>query len=169
MMASARHTVVALMQDHPGVLNRVASMFRRRVFNIESLTVGHTDQAGISRMTIVLDGAVTDVKQVILQLNKLIEVIKLNEITNEPSISHELALIKVTATGATRAEVLQIAGVFHASVVDVAADSVMVQVAGSGENVDSLVELLRTYGIREMVRTGAVAMTRGSSSLVVDS
>jgi acetolactate synthase-1/3 small subunit len=163
-----RHTVVALMQDQPGVLNRVASMFRRRSFNIESLTVGHTHQPGISRMTIVVDGATTDVNQVVLQLSKLIEVIAVSEITNEPNVSHDLALIKVNASGATRSEVLQIANVFHADVVDVAADTVMIEVTGPEERIDSLVELLKTYGIREMQRTGTVAMTRGAAAMTYD-
>jgi acetolactate synthase-1/3 small subunit len=163
-----RHTVVALMQDHPGVLNRVASLFRRRSFNIESLTVGHTHQPGISRMTIVVDGATTDVGQVVLQLSKLIEVITVNEITNEPNVSHDLALIKVKASGASRAEILQIASVFHADVVDVATDSVMIQVTGSEEHIDSLVELLHGYGIREMQRTGTVAMVRGSTAMAFE-
>jgi acetolactate synthase-1/3 small subunit len=143
-------------------------MFRRRSFNIESLTVGHTHQPGISRMTIVVDGATTDVNQVVLQLSKLIEVIAVDEITNEPNVSHDLALIKVHAAGAKRAEVLQIASVFRADVVDVTADSVMIEVTGPEERIDSLVELLQTYGIREMQRTGTVAMTRGSSAMTYD-
>src|SRR5436190_23799489 len=97
------HTFAVYVDNKPGVLNRVASLFRRRSFNIESLTVGHTHQPGISRMTIVVDGGTTDVNQVVLQLSKLIEVIKVSEITNEPSISHDLALIKVHATGSKRA------------------------------------------------------------------
>src|SRR5579883_2386871 len=106
---STHHILVATMQDRPGVLNRVASLFRRRMFNIESLTVGHTDQPGISRMTIVVDGAKTSVEQVTKQLYKLIEVVKVNEITHDPSVAHELALIKVSTSAGHRPEVLQLA------------------------------------------------------------
>ena len=158
---SQHHILVAQVQDHPGVLNRVASLFRRRMFNIESLTVGHTDQPGISRMTIVVDGATTDVEQVIKQLYKLIEVLKVSEITHDPAVAHELALIKVSTSAGHRPEVLQLAGVYNATVVDVAPDSVLMEATGPEEKIDSLVQVLRTYGIKEMVRTGVVAMTKG--------
>ena len=148
---SQHHILVTQVQDHPGVLNRVASLFRRRMFNIESLTVGHTDQAGISRMTIVVDGATTDVEQVI----------KVSEITHDPAVAHELALIKVSTSAGHRPEVLQLAAVYNANVVDVAPDSVLMEVTGPEEKIDSLVQVLRTYGIKEMVRTGVVAMTKG--------
>ncbi|GAC1428899.1 MAG: acetolactate synthase small subunit [Chloroflexota bacterium] len=163
-----RHTVVALVQDHPGVLNRVAGLFRRRSFNIESLTVGHTHQPGVSRMTIVVDGSTTDVNQVTLQLSKLIEVIEVNEITDQPNISHDLALIKVRASGAARNEVIGIAGVFHAEVVDVGHDSVIIEVTGPEDRIDALVELLGAYGIAEMQRTGTVAMARGASMMAIE-
>ncbi|HKC75268.1 MAG TPA: acetolactate synthase small subunit, partial [Chloroflexota bacterium] len=127
---SQHHILVAQVQDHPGVLNRVASLFRRRMFNIESLTVGHTDQAGMSRMTVVVDGATTDVEQVIKQLYKLIEVIKVSEITHDPAVAHELALIKVSTGAGHRPEVLQLAGVYNATVVDVAPDSVLMEATG---------------------------------------
>lgn len=164
----AHHTVVALMQDHPGVLNRVASLFRRRGFNIESLTVGHSHIPGISRMTIEVDAATTDVDQVIKQLSKLIEVVRVHEITHQPKISHELALIKVSASGSTRAEIIQTATVFHAEVLDVTPESVMIQMTGPGETINSLLELLRGYGVREMVRTGVVAMVRGADALTIE-
>ncbi len=162
MMPRHHHILVAHVQDQPGVLNRVASLFRRRMFNIESLTVGHTDQPGVSRMTIVVDGAMTDVEQVIKQLYKLIEVIKVSEITHDPTVAHELALIKVsTSSSGQRPEVLQLASVYNATVVDVAPDSVLMEATGPEDKIDSLVQVLRSYGIKEMVRTGVVAMTKG--------
>ena len=160
-MPKQHHILVALMQDHPGVLNRVASLFRRRMFNIESLTVGHTDQPGISRMTIVVDGATTDVEQVIKQLYKLIEVVKVSEVTRDPVVAHELALIKVNTGAGRRPEVLQLAGVYNANVVDVSSDSVLMEATGPEDKIDSLVQVLRSYGIKELVRTGMVAMTKG--------
>lgn len=161
MSPKHHHILVATMQDQPGVLNRVASLFRRRSFNIESLTVGHTDQPGISRMTIVVDGATTDVEQVIKQLYKLIEVTKVSEITHDPTVAHELALIKVTAGQSRRPEVLQLAGVYSANVVDVTPESVLMEATGPEEKIDALLQVLRPFGIREMVRTGIVAMAKG--------
>lgn len=161
MMPKQHHILVAQVQDNPGVLNRVASLFRRRMFNIESLTVGHTDQPGMSRMTIVVDGATTDVEQVIKQLYKLIEVVKVTEITRDPSVAHELALIKVSIGTGRRPEVLQLAGVYNAAIVDVTPDTVLMEATGPEDRIDSLVQMLRTYGIKEMVRTGVVAMAKG--------
>lgn len=161
MMQKQHHILVAHVQDQPGVLNRIASLFRRRMFNIESLTVGHTDQPGISRMTIVVDGATTDVEQVIKQLYKLIEVVKVNEITHDPSVAHELALIKVSTSAGHRPEVLQLATVYNANVVDVTPDTVLMEATGPEDKIDSLIQVLRTFGIKEMVRTGVVAMSKG--------
>jgi len=161
MMPKNHHILVVMTQDHPGVLNRVASLFRRRNFNIESLTVGHTDQPGVSRMTIVVDGATTSVEQVSKQLYKLIEVIKVSEVTHDPVVAHELALIKVSTSAGRRPEVLQLAEVYKATVIDVAPESVLVQATGAEETIDSLVQVLRGYGIKEMVRTGIVAMAKG--------
>ncbi len=161
MMPKNHHILVVMTQDHPGVLNRVASLFRRRNFNIESLTVGHTDQPGVSRMTIVVGGATTSVEQVSKQLYKLIEVIKVSEVTHDPVVAHELALIKVSTSAGRRPEVLQLAEVYKATVIDVAPESVLVQATGAEETIDSLVQVLRGYGIKEMVRTGIVAMAKG--------
>jgi acetolactate synthase-1/3 small subunit len=160
MMQKQHHILVAHVQDQPGVLNRVASLFRRRMFNIESLTVGHTDQPGISRMTIVVDGATTDVEQVIKQLYKLIEVVKVNEITHDPSVAHELALIKVSTSAGHRPEVLQLATVYNANIVDITPDTVLMEATGTEDKIDSLVHVLRTFGIKELVRTGVVAMSK---------
>ncbi|MDQ2831177.1 MAG: acetolactate synthase small subunit, partial [Chloroflexota bacterium] len=139
---------------------RVTSLFRRRMFNIESLTVGHTDQPGVSRMTVVVDGARTSVEQVTKQLYKLIEVTKVSEVTQESVVAHELALIKVSASAGHRPEVLQLASVYNATVVHVTPDAVLIEATGPEDKVDALVSVLRTYGIKEMVRTGVIAMTK---------
>jgi acetolactate synthase-1/3 small subunit len=157
------HTLVALMENKPGVLNRVASLFRQRGFNIESLTVSQTDTPGISRMTIVVDGNTTNVEQVIKQLYKLIEVTKVTEVTHDPHISRELALIKVSTSNNRRAEVLQLVDVYKGVVVDIAADSVTAEVTGPREKIDSIVNVMRPFGIKEMVRTGIIAMARGAA------
>jgi acetolactate synthase-1/3 small subunit len=158
-----RHTLVALMEDKPGVLNRISSLFRRRNFNIESLTVGHSETPGISRMTIVSEGGDGTIEQVEKQLYKLINVTKVINVTEEPTVIRELALIKVTASGATRSEITALADIFRAKVVDVSPDSLTIEITGTEDKVDSLTSLLRPFGIREMVRTGRVAMVRGNN------
>ncbi len=156
-------TLIALVEDKPGVLNRVASLFRRRAFNIESLTVGHTEQEGVSRMTIVVDSTRTDTQKVVQNLYKLVNVLHVEDVTEAPSVMRDLALIKVSANGGgTRAEVLQIVETFRARVVDVALKTLMIEVTGTDEKINGLVDVLRPYGIVEMVRTGRVAMARGS-------
>ena len=158
-----RHTLVALMEDKPGVLNRISSLFRRRNFNIESLTVGHSETPGISRMTIVSEGNSTIIEQVEKQLYKLINVTRVTNVTDEPTVIRELALIKVTASSAYRSEITSLVEIFRAKVVDVAPDSLMVEITGTEDKVDSLLGLLQPFGIRELVRTGRVAMVRGNS------
>jgi acetolactate synthase-1/3 small subunit len=158
------HTVVALMEDHPGVLNRVVSVLRRRSFNIESLTVGHTDQTGISRMTIVVEGDDEVVEQVVKQLYKIIEVIKVTDVSDEKLVARELALVKVAAGGSSRSEIMQIVDIYRSKIVDVSSDTVMVEVTGPEEKIDSLINLLRPFGIKEVVRTGRVALVRGPSA-----
>jgi acetolactate synthase-1/3 small subunit len=162
-MAVAKHTLVALVEDKPGVLNRVASLFRRRGFNIESIAVGHSEIPHLSRMTIVVDGTTTMVEQVRKQLDKVIDVVKVSDISGDGIIARELALIKVKATSSTRSEIMQIVDIFRANIVDVASDSVAVEVTGDEEKVDSLFSLLRGFGIKEIVRTGRIAMVRGGS------
>jgi acetolactate synthase I/III small subunit len=155
-------TLIALVEDKPGVLNRVASLFRRRAFNIESLTVGHTEKPGVSRMTIVVDSSRTDTEKVAQNLYKLVNVLHVEDVTEAPSVMRDLALIKVRANGGgTRAEVLQIVETFRARVVDVALRTLMIEVTGTDEKINGLVDVLRPYGIVEMVRTGRVAMARG--------
>ncbi|MBN2392049.1 MAG: acetolactate synthase small subunit [Anaerolineae bacterium] len=157
-------TLVALVEDKPGVLTRVASLFRRRNYNIESLTVGHTEKPGVSRMTIVVDSSRTNVEKVAQNLYKLVNVIKVEDVTEQATVLRDLALIKVQAdAGSRRSEIMQLVDTFRARVVDVGLDSLMVEVTGTEDKVDGLVDVLRPYGIVEMVRTGRVAMARGKS------
>ena len=160
-MATTKHTLVALVEDKPGVLNRMASLFRRRGFNIESITVGHSERPHLSRMTIVVDGPTTMVEQVRKQLDKVVDVIKVSDITEEDMTTRELALIKVNATSSTRSEIIQIVDIFRANIVDVAPNSVTIEVTGDEEKISSLLDLLRSFGIKQITRTGRIAMTRG--------
>ena len=160
-----KHTVVAWMEDRPGVLTRVTSLFRRRGFNIESLAVGHSETPGISRMTFVVDGDARMVDQAVKQLEKQIDVTRVEDVTDQPVVIRELALIRVKTDTQTRAEIMQIVDIYRAQIVDVALDSLIIQAIGSEDRVNSLIELLSHYGIREMVRTGRVAITRGRSTL----
>jgi acetolactate synthase-1/3 small subunit len=160
------HTLVALVEDKPGVLTRVASLFRRRAFNIESLTVGHTDRKGISRMTVVVNSSETDAERVASNLHKLINVIEVTDLAEAPAVVRDLALIKVSAPANRRAEIMQLVDVFRARIVDVANDSLIVETTGDEDKIDSFVDVLRPFGILELVRTGVVAMARGTSVIV---
>jgi acetolactate synthase-1/3 small subunit len=160
-----RHVLVVLVLNKPGVLNRVSSLMRARNFNIESLAVSHTAQEGVSRMTIVINGDDVLVEQAIKQLYRLIDVLKVQDVTNDPTVEHELAFIKVRATDRNRAEVVSIAEMHRGRVVDLAADSVIVEAVGTEAEIDALVELLRAFGVKELVRTGTVVMARGSGSI----
>jgi len=162
-LTTTKHTLVALVEDRPGVLNRVSSLFRRRNFNIENIAVGHTEQPNLSRMTIIVEGDDAKVEQVRKQLDKVIDVVKIVDITHEESVARELALVKVKATASTRSEIIQIVDIFRANIVDVSSDSVMVEVTGDEDKVSSLVDLLRGFGIREIARTGRIALTRGGA------
>ena len=159
-----KHTLVALVENKPGVLVRVAGLFRRRNFNIESLTVGHTEDPSLSRMTIVVDGAHTDITQVERNLGKLVHVVSMNDLTGEPLVARDLALVKVKADGSNRSEIMQLVEIYRAKIVDVAHGSIMIEVTGTEQKVDSLVELFKPFGIIEMVRTGRVALARGAGS-----
>lgn len=163
-MPDTEHILVALVEDKPGVLTRVASLFRRRGFNIQSLAVGHSEQPGLSRMTVVVNGDSTIVEQVRKQLDKLINIIRVSDIGEGDIVARELSLMKVKATAATRSEIIQIVDIFRANIVDVASDSVTVEVTGDENKINSLFELLRSFGIKEMARTGRVALTRGGVS-----
>jgi acetolactate synthase-1/3 small subunit len=159
-----KHTIVALVEDRPGVLDHMASLFRRRGFNIESIAVGHSEVPRLSRMTLVVNGANTMVEQVRKQLDKVVDVVKVSDITSDKVITRELALIKVKATSSNRSEIMQIVNIFRANIVDVAADSVTVEVTGDENKIDSLLDLLRGFGLKELARTGRIALTRGETS-----
>jgi acetolactate synthase-1/3 small subunit len=157
-----KHTMIAWMEDKPGVLNRVAGLFRRRSYNIESLTVGHSETPGISRMTFVVDADARELRQVQTQLSKLINVTAVEDVSDEPTVVRELALVKVCTTGANRAEIMQLVDIYRANIVDVAIDSLVIQITGPEDRVNSLISLLNSFGIKEIVRTGRVVMVRGN-------
>ncbi len=160
-MAATKHILVALVTDKPGVLNRMASMFRRRGFNIDSIAVGRTELPNLSRMTIVVDGTNTSVEQVRKQLEKVVDVVRVSDISGDSTITRELALIKVKASSSSRSEIIEIVDIFRASIVDVSSDSVTIEVTGDDEKISSLFSLLRGFGIKEVARTGRIAMVRG--------
>lgn len=160
-MAVAKHTLVALVEDRPGVLTRMASLFRRRGFNIESIAVGHSELPNLSRMTIVVGGSPVILEQVRKQLSKVVDVVKVVDVTEDNVTARELALIKVKATSATRSEIIEIADIFRANIVDVASDSLTIEITGDEDKIDSLLSLLRSFGIKEIARTGRIAMLRG--------
>ena len=163
-MVSTKHTLVAQVEDKPGVLNRMVSLFRRRGFNISSIAVGSSESPGFSRVTFVVDGSLTMVEQVRKQLlAKVMEIVKVADITEEDIVVRELALIKVKAeAGATRSEIIQIVNIFRADIVDVSQDTLTIEVTGTENKVNSLLDLVRPFGIKEIARTGRIAMTRGS-------
>ena len=162
-----KHTLVALVENRPGVLNRVASLFRRRGFNIESLAVGTTEEAGISRMTIVVESENGIVDQVEKQLQKLIDVVEVSDLTNEDTVIRELALIKVACTASNRREVLDLVEIFRARTVDVSPTSVIIQVVADEHLLDALLENLEPFGVMELTRTGRIAMLRGERTTAI--
>jgi acetolactate synthase-1/3 small subunit len=155
-----------LVQDKPGVLNKLAGMVRRRGFNISSLTVAQSEQTDYSRMTFVVEGDDSTITQVINQLYKIIEVVKVTDITKENVVIRELALIKISTTPASRPEILQLVEIFRSNVLDVSSDSVIVEVTGDENKVDSLLAILEPFGIKEVMRTGRVGLIRGVSNIV---
>lgn len=156
-----KHTISALVENKPGVLARISGLFSARGFNIDSLAVGETEDPSISRMTVVVRGDERILEQIEKQLNKLIDVIKVSEYSKVDHIERDLALIKVTTTKTTRSEILQIVNIFRANIVDVSSDTVIIEVTGDEDKIQALVNMVKPYGIREMVRTGIVAMARG--------
>jgi len=162
-VATMKHTLVALVEDKPGVLTRMASLFRRRGFNIESIAVGHSELPDLSRMTIVVNGSANILEQVRKQLSKVVDVVKVVDVTGGNITVRELALIKVRATSTTRSEIIEIVDIFRANIVDVASDSLTIEITGDEDKVDSLLNLLRSFGIKEVARTGRIAMLRGST------
>jgi len=159
-----RHTISVLVANRPGVLARTAGLFARRGFNIESLAVSTTEREDISRMTIVVSGPDWVLEQISKQLYKLMDVIKVMDHTEDAVVSRELALIKVNAAPQGRAEIMQLCDIFRANIVDVATDTFIIQAAGNEEKITALENLLKQYGIKEMVRTGKVVLVRGSKT-----
>jgi acetolactate synthase-1/3 small subunit len=160
-----RHTLIAIVLDKPGVLNRVSSLMRARNFNIDSLAVSRTDQPDVSRMTITLHGDDVAVEQAAKQLYRLIDVLKVQDVTAEPTVEHELALIKLRVTDASRAEILKVIELARGRVLDVAAEAVIAEVSGTEAEVDAFIAVVRGFGVKELVRTGAVVMARGAGSI----
>ena len=159
------HTLSVLVENKPGVLARVAGLFSRRGFNIDSLAVGPTEVEDISRMTIVVDAETQSIEQITKQLNKLVHIIKIVELSEDEAVTRELWFVKVAAEGRTRGEVIELAEVFRAKVVDVDVDAVTLEATGSTDKLNALVRLLGPYGIRELVRSGTIAVGRGSRSI----
>ena len=163
-----QHTLIALVEDKPGVLNRVASMFRRRGFNIVSLAVGNSEQAGLSRMTFVVNGDDRTVSQVAKQLDKLIDVLEVADITEARIVARELAMIKVKTTSTNRGEIIQIVNLFRANIIDVGRESMVIEITGEGDKINALYDLLAPFGIIEMSRSGIVAMERGEAKALTN-
>lgn len=157
------HTLVVLVEDQPGVLNRVVSLMRRRSFNIDSITVGHSEQQGISRMTIIVRGEDSEVEQASKQLYKLLEVVKVTDVPAGEAVLRELVMVKIAAKGQARAEVLQIGEIFGARVLDVTPTTLMIEVSGVEEQIDSFLTMMRVFGIRELARSGKIAMSRSGA------
>ncbi|WP_437563844.1 acetolactate synthase small subunit [Sorangium sp. So ce542] len=155
-------TFIAYVEDRPGVLNRVASLFRRRAYNIESLSVGRTHIAGVSRLTLVLEADEDGARRLEANLYKLVNTLWVRDVTHTASVARDLALIKVKANATTRAQVLQLCEVFRARTVDVAPEALTIEITGTGDKIEGLLDVLRPFGIIEMVRTGMIVMTRGA-------
>jgi acetolactate synthase I/III small subunit len=158
------HTIVVYVENKPGVLSRVVSLFRRRAFNIDSLTVGRTEKPEVSRMTIVTEADEDQARRIVANVYKLVNVLLVDDVTGHPALLRDLALVKVKASQETRSQILDLAAVFRARVLDIASDSMTVELTGGEEKVDRLLELLTPYGLLEVVRTGIVAMRRGAKS-----
>jgi acetolactate synthase-1/3 small subunit len=160
-MSWTKHTIAVLVNNQPGVLQRVSGLFGRRGYNIESITVGESEEQGLSRMVIVTEGDDKTLEQISKQLYKIVDVIKVVDLSSNPMVARELALIKVNAEPSMRPEILGAVETFRASIVDIGPHTLMVQVVGDSSKIDAMVELLKPYGIRELTRTGATAMVRG--------
>ena len=160
--ASFQRTISALVQDRPGVLARIAGLFLRRGFNIASLAVGRSEQPGLSRMTFVVEGPNEVVRHVSAQLDRLIDVVEVRDITEKNIVWRELALIKVTADALARREILELVNIFRVNVIDIGAESLTVEISGGRQKIDSFIELVRKFGIEEVIRTGRVATLRGT-------
>ena len=164
-MARDRHILSVLVENKPGVLTRIAGMFARRAYNIHSLAVGPTDDEAVSRLTLVVGAEAVQLEQIVKQLNKLVHVLKIVELDPDESVEREMQLVKVLADPATRSQIIEIAEVFRAKIVDVDHDSLTIEAAGNPGKLAAMLELLAPYGIREMVRSGTIALSRGSKSI----
>jgi acetolactate synthase-1/3 small subunit len=163
MVSMRSHTLVVLVEDKPGVMNRIVSLFRQRGFNIDSIAVGHSETPGLSRITLVAQGDDRKIEQLVKQLYKILEVIKITDVTDENLIQRELALIKVTATDRNRSDIMRlVTDVYQARIVDATPDSLIVEVTGPPDKIDSLITMVRSYGIKEIARSGVIAMARGA-------
>jgi acetolactate synthase I/III small subunit len=165
MSYETQHTLSVLVENKPGVLTRVAGMFARRNYNIHSLAVGPTDDPRVSRLTLVVGTEAVQLEQIIKQLNKLVHVLKIVELETGETVERELQLVKVSCDATTRGQIIELAGVFRANVIDVDHDSLTIEVAGDPEKLAALVDLLEPFGIREMVRSGRIALARGTRSI----
>lgn len=163
-MKPRKHTIIALAQNKPGVLNRIFSLFRRRRFNVESITAGYTEIPDVSRITLTTTGTEKTVEQITKQMYKILEVVKVSDVTDDDCVIRELALVKVATTMQTRNEIIQLVDIFRGRIVDVAHNSLTLEITGTEEKIDSLFELLKKYGIKEMARTGRTAMVRGGAT-----
>lgn len=166
-MTGEKHTLVALVVDRPGVMSRVSSLFRRRGFNIEKIAVGAAETPHLSRMTIQVLGTEARVEQVRKQLEKLVDVVKVADLYGESAVARELALVRVKATPENRSEIIQIANIFRAAIVDVAGDSLVIEITGDEEKIDSFLSLVRGYTVKEIARTGVIALIRGGATPLV--
>lgn len=165
MSLETQHTLSVLVENKPGVLTRVAGMFARRNYNIHSLAVGPTDDPRVSRLTLVVGTEAVQLEQIIKQLNKLVHVLKIVELEAGETVERELQLVKVACDATTRGQIIELAGVFRANIVDVDHDSLTIEAAGDPDKLAALVELLEPFGIREMVRSGRIALARGTRSI----
>jgi len=157
-----KHTIAVIVENRAGVLTRIAGLFSRRSFNIDSLSVGGTDNPDYSRMTIAVQGDDVVLEQVIKQLSKLINVIRVSQLEPEESVERELAIVKVSADRDSRSEIMQIVNIFRAKIIDVSARSMIIEVTGDEEKIDAIIQLLRQFGVKELARTGKVSMVRGT-------
>jgi acetolactate synthase-1/3 small subunit len=156
-----KHTLSILVENKPGVLTRIAGLFARRGFNIDTLSVGPTDDEGISRITLTLDGAVHPIDQVTKQLHKLVNVLKIRDLEPAETVGRELALFKVAADGSHRAEVMQLCEIFRGTAVDVTRRAIVVEITGTADKIEAFETLMRPFGLIEMMRTGEIAIARG--------
>ncbi len=161
----AKHVLAALVENRPGVLARVANLFRRRSFNIDSLSVGRTQRDHVSRMTIVMESDAAEADRLVKNLYKLVDVVHVDHLHSQPSVARDMALVKVKASSENRREVIQLCDIFRARIIDVSAESLVVEITGEEEKIGHFTELVRPFGIVEMVRTGVIAMGRGSHTL----